>query len=175
LTYERFGKKFLELASRYREYFGEIQELREHDTLTKFLLPLIEALGWDLYDLREVKEEVSVPGLRGSADCILYLNDSPMIVWEFKPLRTTIEFHDCSTPKTVAKSKLRGLEISKKLKAKYFTMSSFRETVIWNGQSEERIAGLGLAADGTNREQYQKMLWRLLSRSQVVLPVPKKV
>jgi len=176
LTYENFGKKFRVLVSRYFECSYEIRkEYRENDTLTKFLLPLIEALGWNLCDFKEVKQEVSVPGLRGAADCILYLNDSPMVVWEFKPLKTTIEFHDFSTPKTVANSKLRGLEISKKLKAKYFVISSFRETVVWDGASEARIVGSILGANETDREQYQKMLWRLLSKSQVVLPIPKKV
>lgn len=160
--FTKFENTFQELVIRFKNRSTKVSE---KDGISKILLPLIEALGWNIYDFNEVREEVS--GKRATADCVLYFNNSPIIVWEFKRLNTTIEFPDKTTPETIVESKLKGLDVSKELGAKYFVMSSFSQTVIWDVESGERIMGGLFSAINLNYKQDYKTLWNILSKQAV--------
>lgn len=48
------------LEERYRYPKLKRSEFNEQDTITKFIMPLLEVLGWDIYDISEVKQEVGI-------------------------------------------------------------------------------------------------------------------
>jgi len=164
-----FEEEFVRLVDRFDKRPKDV-DFTERDTATKFLLPLIRALGWNIYDIREVREEISAAGVAGSVDCVLYLEDAPVIVWEFKSLSTRIYdtgrkavFHQ------VMKSKIRGLQVAKALSAKYFVMSNFIETVIWDVKNDKIVAvGYFSSEDlDTRYKKYRRMMWQYLSKENV--------
>ena len=60
----------------------------EKDTITKFIHPLLEALGWNIRDLNEMREEVFAKpsGKDRHIDLVLYLKGEPYIGMEIKGL-----------------------------------------------------------------------------------------
>ncbi len=69
--------------------FGQQNEFSEHDVSTKFALPLIQALGWDIRRIDEVKEQKRT--LTGPVDYSLNLNGRPKIVVELKRLSESLD------------------------------------------------------------------------------------
>jgi len=68
----------------------------EQDTITIFILPLLELLGWNIHNVYEVKQRSFPFHVNRSIsmnfrspkhpDCVISLNKTPHMVLEFKPL-----------------------------------------------------------------------------------------
>jgi hypothetical protein len=135
ITKEMAKERIKQLWERYeRTYikaFGtRVSDYSEQDTITKFIKPLIEALGWNILSMEEMREEVSFNEKR--IDCILYLQHKPYIIFEFKSLG----FGDLRNKHHAIKELLSN---GKALKAKYAVFTRFYETIVYDPQSGEEI------------------------------------
>ena len=76
-------RKMKEIMNRYRmdEFF--IYELSEQDLKTKFIVPMLQALNWDIYDSQEVREQKNFFGLL--PDFMLTDKHGQIILVEVKP------------------------------------------------------------------------------------------
>jgi len=87
--------KIEKLVNKWNNSTGS--DFTEQDTVTNFILPFLEALGWDIYNVYEVKQGGYPSSLRKTVpvesrsskkpDCVISLNDNPLMVFEFKPLK----------------------------------------------------------------------------------------
>jgi len=113
----------------------------EQDTITNFILPFLKALGWDIYNVYEVKQggypvnfRKTVPVENRSLknpDCIISINDKPHIVFEFK--RLTDGGHINRYPQR----KENLLEKVRYVNAKYGVLTNFVETVVYDANGKE--------------------------------------
>jgi len=108
----------------------------EQDTATKWIKPLLSCLGWNIYDIDEVKEGVKLDlssGEQRFLDCVLYTDNTPYIVMEFK--RVGIGYlHNRKS--TIEKLRLNA----KQAGAKYAVFTRFHETTVYDAITGEEKA-----------------------------------
>jgi len=77
-------EKIRGLVERYNQLVkdGKTQKFSEPDVGSKFILPFMEALGWDIKNIDEVREQRRT--LTGPADYSLNINGQPKLVVEIK-------------------------------------------------------------------------------------------
>jgi len=130
LSKTKIGK----LANKWNSSRGS--DFTEQDAITNFILPFLESLGWNVYNVYEVKQGGYPPTLRKAVpvenrslkkpDCVISLKDNPYMVFEFKPLVDggVIDRY---------KARVNRLqEIAQYLNAKYAILTNFSETVVYD-------------------------------------------
>jgi len=135
---DRLKEKLRFLFDRYLQ--SKSSDFWEQDTATKFIKPLLEILGWDTYDISEVKEEVRIRKDKRSprADCVLYHDGKPYIVLEIKGLGIG------NLPRTSNDKWVKLLmEQANELKAKYAVLTSYSQTVIFDAETNRELAYFG--------------------------------
>lgn len=132
----------------------------EQDTATKWIKPLLTALGWNIYNVNEVREGVKLDlssGKQQFFDCVLYTANVPHIVIEFKRLGIGNLRNK--------KGSIEKLKSNvKQTKAKYAVLTRFYETIIYDARTGEEKAYFK-GSDGylTNFET----LWRYLANPNI--------
>jgi type I restriction-modification system DNA methylase subunit len=88
---EKAKKKITALIARYEKLkaSGQLDKYNEANTRKDFILPLFEALGWNIKDKDEVNEEFSVSG--GSVDYAFRLNNVTKFFLEAKRFEVDLE------------------------------------------------------------------------------------
>jgi hypothetical protein len=88
---EQHRSKIAELVSRYDDAArdGTLLRFSEADVGSKFVLPLLEALGWNTKSIDEVKEQKRT--LTGPADYSLNIRGAPRIVVEIKKFTENLD------------------------------------------------------------------------------------
>ena len=124
-------KKIEELVQKYTEVKPKISRnphyFSEQDTATKFIRPMLGALGWNFLDPEEVREELPFGG--EYIDCVLYLNGKPHVVIEYKYLGlSALTFKD-DYKKRRERAKRFGVNI--------FVYTNFAETIIDHFEEKE--------------------------------------
>ncbi len=76
-------QKMKEIMDRYQKKQPYINELSEQDLKTKFVVPMLQALNWNIYDFREVIEQKNFYGFL--PDFILTDDHGKIILVEVKP------------------------------------------------------------------------------------------
>jgi hypothetical protein len=138
--------------------------MSEQDTLTKFIHPLLTALGWDVLNFDEVREEVHVKtGAKDNhMDLVLYLNKSPCVGIEVKSIAYGNLLDDAGIHiGENVRHLLKDLEIkSKQLNVKYAVLTRFVDTLVFQGDSMTQVAAF------CRLEHILKfdVLWKLLSK-----------
>lgn len=129
------------LITKYANVRGS--DYTEKDTITNFILPFIEALGWNIYDVHEVKQDGYPLAFRKALpsesrpldhpDCTISVNGNPHIVLEFKRLTSggAIDRYE----QTIADLLNKGMGLN----AEYAVLTSFAETVIYDVSSQKRL------------------------------------
>lgn len=108
----------------------------EQDTATKWIKPLLSCLGWNIHDIDEVKEGVKLDLSSGEQrffDCVLYTDNTPYIVMEFKRVGIG-NLHN--KKRSIEKLKSNA----KQTKAKYAAFTRFYETKIYDVKTGEEKA-----------------------------------
>jgi len=82
------------LVERYKELksSGKLGRYSEEETKKDFILPLFEALGWDVYKKEDVSAEESISSKR--VDYGFYLNGRPQFYLEAKPFKADLNRED---------------------------------------------------------------------------------
>ncbi len=68
---------------------GDLKKYDESNTRKDFILPLFEALGWDVYDRKEVTAEA--PASRGKVDFAFRIDGIPKFFLETKALKVNLD------------------------------------------------------------------------------------
>ncbi len=144
----RLVQNFHDVLEKHR-----VAEISEQDTITKFIRPMLEALGWDFSDFEEVREEVHVPYANLKADCVFYVNGRPRVVFEFKGLGAgRLDHKDFDFE--------RLLDMVEDLGTGTGVLTNFRETEVHVFSDKWKETEFGV-------DEYEKKfddLWMLLSR-----------
>ena len=118
---------------------GKQKEFSETDVSTKFMLPLLEALGWDIRNIDEVKEQRKT--LSGPADYSLNLHKRPRLVLELKRFDENLD----------GRRRVRGREetypeqairYAWQLKVDWVILSNFAETRLYYSHVAKPHEGL---------------------------------
>ena len=88
---DQYRNQIAEIVNRYNDALatGKTKQFSEADVGSKFILPVLEALGWDTKNIDEVKEQKRT--LTGPADYSLNLRKTPKIIVEIKKLTEDLD------------------------------------------------------------------------------------
>ena len=133
----------------------------ETDTSTKFIHPLLQALGWNILDFNDVREEVLAKpkGKDRHIDLVLYSKGKPYIGIEIKSLsRGPINDLDKDAVQYWTQELL---EKSRYLDVKYAILTRFYETIIYDSKTGNKLASFNHP-----KEYLEKFdcLWKYLSK-----------
>lgn len=109
---------------------GHIKSYREEETKKDFIMPLFEALGWDMRDKKEVSAEEYISGDR--ADYGFYVNNRIKFYLEAKSLKADLHREDFAN-QTINYSWNKG--------ATWAVLTNFESLIIFNAQDIERSLG----------------------------------
>ena len=152
------------LVKRYDSPDCHHYDFTEQDTITNFILPFLEALGWNIFNVYEVKQRGYPQNFRRALppeerplnfpDCIILLNGSPHIVIEFKGLNYgTVDRYETVVKKLLEKAEYLGF--------KYAVLTRFAETVVYDGANGNQLIRF------SNPKEYLSKfeeLWQYLSK-----------
>ena len=84
-------QKIKKLVEKYEQVVksGQLKKYSEEQTKKDFIMPLFEALGWDVFSKNEVSAEESIKS-SGRVDYGFYLNGRPKFYLEAKSLKTDL-------------------------------------------------------------------------------------
>lgn len=166
ISIETAREKIRDLVERYNQVLreGKIRSFSEPDVGSKFILPFIDALGWDIKNIDEVKEQKRT--LTGPADYTLNVKGTPKLVVEIKRFDDSLD-----TVRTI-----RGREESYAeqairyawhMKVDWVVLSNFAETRLY--YSHVIKPGDGLVFEFKHNQYLEKLekLW-ILSKESVV-------
>lgn len=160
--------KIEKLVKRYLSVKAK-RDFTEKDTITNFILPLLESLGWKIYDVYEVKQEGYPRSFArqlpvesravDKPDCVISLNDKPYMVLEFKSLNygKKVDRYAEEVEKLLGKAEY--------LNTKYAVLTSFRHTVVYDRTSEKQLIEFREPKQYLSRFEE---LWDYLSRERAV-------
>ena len=142
---------------------GKEGEYNEADVGSKFIIPLIEKLGWNVKNIDEVKEQKRT--VFGPADYSLNVNGKPKILIEIKKFENLDQHRRWRNKKQTYSE--QAINYAWSLKADWAVLTNFRETRLYYSHVKKPEEGLIFKL--TFREyidQFDK-LW-LLSHESVV-------
>lgn len=134
-------RKIRQLVESFWQKHGLYNAYSEQDTATKWIKPLLGFLGWDLFDLREVREGVKIDlhsGKQRFFDCVLYSRTNSegtkeYIIIEFKRLGAGFLHKKINAVKKLTDN-------AKETDAKYAVITRFDETIIYDAKTgEEKV------------------------------------
>lgn len=85
------GSVIEQARGRVRDYRDRRVRLTESDTIRVLILPVLEALGWDLQDVEEVRSEYRHASADNPVDYALFLHATPALFVEAKALGVSLD------------------------------------------------------------------------------------
>lgn len=85
------GSVIDQARGRVRDYRDRRVRLTESDTIRVLILPVLEALGWDLQDVEEVRSEYRHASADNPVDYALFLHATPALFVEAKALGVSLD------------------------------------------------------------------------------------
>jgi type I restriction-modification system DNA methylase subunit len=138
---DKVRERIRDLVERYDDAFAKdkISQFSEADVGSKFILPLLEALGWDTKNIDEVKEQKRT--LTGPADYSLNVRKNPKVIVEIKKLTEDLDSI------RVVRGKEEGFAYQATryawhLKVDWCVLSNFRETRLYYAHTIKPEDGL---------------------------------
>jgi len=166
MSIELAREKIRDLMERYNQVLkeGKTARFSEADVGSKFILPFIEALGWDTKNIDEVKEQRRT--LTGPADYSLNVNSAPKLVVEIKRFDESLD-----TVRTIRDREEsyaeQAIRYAWHMKVDWVVLSNFAETRLY--YSHVIKPRDGLVFEFKHSEYLEKLdkLW-ILSKESVV-------
>lgn len=142
---------------------GKEAAFSEADVSSKFILPFLRALGWDISNIDQVKEQRRT--LSGPVDYSLSINRKPKLLLELKKFDEQLdgyrEVH--GNRETFAEQATR---YAWHLKVEWVVLTNFKELRLYNSYYRKPIDGLRLQLRFTQFASELDKLW-ILSRASV--------
>lgn len=143
---------------------GKIPKFSEADVGSKFILPFLEALGWDVRNIDEVREQKRT--LTGPVDYSLNVNRLPKLVVEIKRFdenldaSRTIRGREESYPE-------QAIRYAWHLKVDWVVLSNFAETRLYYSHVRKPVDGLIFKLKHNEYIKCFEKLW-IISKESVV-------
>jgi type I restriction-modification system DNA methylase subunit len=161
---ENAKKKLTELVSRFEQVCSSGKEgtFSEADVSSKFILPLLDILGWNISDIDEVKEQRRT--LSGPADYALAINRKSRLIVELKKFTEDLDGY----------RKVRGrretfpeqaTRYAWHLKVEWVVLTNFKEVRLYNSYYKKTADGLRLQIRYTHFYRDFDKLWTLSRQS----------
>lgn len=150
----------VDLVSRFEQVLRSGKEVTfsESDVSSKFILPLLEILGWDTKDIDEVKEQRRT--LSGPVDYTLAINRRPRLLLELKRFTEDLDgYRDIrGRRETFAEQATR---YAWHLKVEWVVLTNFKEVRLYNSYYKNPSDGLRLQTRYTHFASDLDKLWML--------------
>ncbi len=158
-------RKLKELVSRFEEVHSSGKEgtFSEADVSSKFILPLLDILGWDINNINEVKEQRRT--LSGPADYALTINKKLRLVVELKKFTEPLDGHRIVRGRRETFPE-QATRYAWHLKVEWVVLTNFKEIRLYNSYYKNPADGLRLQIRYTHFYSDLDKLW-LLSRQSV--------
>ena len=129
MTQSEAREKIQSLVEKYdnNKIANKLKDFSEEDTKKDFILPLFEALGWDVSNRDEVTAEEQISGKR--VDYGFYLNGFIKFYLEAKPLKAEIHNEDYAK-QAISYSWNKGVT--------WAILSNFETTIVFNALSPDK-------------------------------------
>jgi len=153
------------LVERYRQVlsYGRSGDYSEADVGSKFILPLLEALGWDINNIDEVKEQNRT--LVGPVDYSLNLQRRPKVLLELKKLSESLDGKRTVRGKEQTYPQ-QAIDYAWHMKLDWVILTNFREIRLYYSQVIRPNEGLVFSIICDKFWQEHERLW-ILSKDSV--------
>ncbi|MEM5867758.1 MAG: N-6 DNA methylase [Candidatus Aenigmatarchaeota archaeon] len=130
-----------ELVNRFNELSrdGKLDEFSEADVGSKFILPFLEALGWNIRDIDEVREQKRT--LVGPVDYSLNVNKKPKVVVEIKKFSESLDHKRVVRGKEESYPE-QAIRYAWHLRVDWVVLSNFAETRLYYSRVTRPESGL---------------------------------
>ena len=130
------------LIDRYRRIpQAKRDSITEQETGTKFVLPLLRALGWDVENVDEVRERHRTAS--GPSDYELLINGMPRVVVEVKKIANSLDGHYVSRGRKVSYP-TQAIQYAWNIGAEWAVLTNFKELRLYHSLSKDPESGLVL-------------------------------
>jgi len=165
LSKESAKEKLAELVSRFEQVLRDGKEatFSEADVSSKFILPLLDILGWNIKDIDEVKEQRRT--LSGPVDYTLAVNRKPRLVVELKKFTEDLDgYRDVRGRRETFPE--QATRYAWHLKVEWVVLTNFKEVRLYNSYMKNPAEGLRLQIRYNHFISNLDKLW-ILSRQSV--------
>ena len=165
LIKEQAKEEISKLVKQYEKVVdeGKEKDYSELDVGSKFILPLIEKLGWNIKDIDEVKEQKRT--MVGPVDYSLNIDKKPRILIEIKKFENLDGFRTIKGRKQTYPE--QAINYAWHVKADWAVLSSFKETRLYYSHVKEPKEGLIYKLNFSDYIEEFDNLW-LLSKDAVI-------
>lgn len=162
---ENSKERIKELVSQFEQVLlsGKEATFSEADVSSKFLLPLLDIMGWNIKDIDEVKEQRRT--LSGPVDYTLATNRKPRIALELKKFTETLDGHRNVRGRRETFPE-QATRYAWHLKIEWVVLTNFKEVRLYNSYYKNPANGLRLKIRYTHFHSDFDKLW-ILSRQSV--------
>ena len=166
-------KKLVELVIRFEQVCssGKEESFSEADVSSKFILPLLEILGWNINDVDEVKEQRRT--LSGPADYTLAIDRKPRLVVELKKFTEDLDGYRKARGRRETFPE-QATRYAWHLKVEWVVLTNFKEVRLYNSYYKKPADGLRLQIRYSHFYRDLDRLW-ILSRHSVELGELEKI
>ena len=113
--------------------------MTEQETGTKFIMPLLRALGWDVESVDEVREQHRT--VYGPSDYELLISGAPRVVVEIKRIANSLDGHHVARGKKVPYPK-QAIQYAWNLRVDWVILTNFKELRLYHSLSRDPESGL---------------------------------
>jgi len=166
MSKETAAEKIRVLTEKYDKLVkdGKIAEFSEADAGSKFILPFLEALGWDIKNIDEVREQRRT--LTGPVDYSLNVNKLPKLVVEIKRLDESLDATRVTRGREESYPE-QAVRYAWHLKVDWVVLSNFSETRLYYSHVRKPVNGLIFKLKHNEYIESFEKLW-IISKESVV-------
>lgn len=166
MSKETAEQKIRELVETYDRLVrdGKVHKFSEADVGSKFILPLLEALGWDVKNIDEVREQRRT--LTGPVDYSLNINKLPKLVVEIKSFDESLDGTRIIRGREESYPE-QAIRYAWHLKVDWVVLSNFKETRLYYSHVRKPKDGLIFRLKHNEYIPSFKKLW-IISKESVV-------
>lgn len=153
-------KQLSEIVERFSTVLkdGKESKFSEADVSSKFILPFLEALGWDTKNIDQVKEQRST--LSGPVDYALLINRKPRLLLELKRFSEKLDgYREVRGRKETFPE--QATRYAWHLKVEWVVLTNFKEIRLYNAYYRKPADGLRLRMNFTQFVNKIEQLWIL--------------
>jgi type I restriction-modification system DNA methylase subunit len=165
--------KLIDLVNRFEQVRASQKELEfsEADVSSKFILPLLDILGWDINDIEVVKEQRRT--LSGPADYTLSVNRKPRLIVELKKFTENLDgYRDVHGRRETFPE--QATRYAWHLKVEWVVLTNFKEVRLYNSYYKKPSDGLRLKINYASFVSDFETLW-IISQESVALGELEKI
>ncbi len=154
---EEARRKVSDLVEKWKQYEseGKLRNMNEDDTKDIFIMPLFEALGWNIRNVDEVKRQENVP--KGRADYAFKISSVTRFFVEAKEAEARLGEEEAK----------QASDYAYNMSVQFAVLTNFKQLIVYDVERENLNDRIFLTFDHTEYEDAErfKQLWLLSNES----------